>query len=72
MVSAPFTSVDPDFVVLVAPREAQRVKGGDIINRERAAGIRIHGRSLISSVNVRSFSASPETESDISVTSIRR
>ena len=37
-----------------------------------AAGIRSHGRSLISSVNARSLSASPETESDVSVTSIRR
>jgi len=31
-----------------------------------------HGRSLISSVNVRSFSASPGAESEISVTSSRR
>src|SRR5271157_3487136 len=38
----------------------------------RPGFLRIHGKSLISSVNARSFSASPDTESETSETSIRR
>jgi hypothetical protein len=37
-----------------------------------SADTRIHGKSLISCVNARSFSASPDTESETSETSIRR